>query len=66
MKYKEYGKIGKMILAIDGVEQNTTHSWIYYVNKKFGDRAADKYFLINNSTVEWFYMENEEIMKLFP
>ena len=65
MKYKEYGNMGKMILAIDGVEQNSTHSWIYYVNGKFADRASDKYPLIQDSKVEWYFMKNEDIMSIF-
>jgi len=64
-EWKEYGELGKMILSINGMKQNSTHSWIYYVNGILADKAADKYVLTTNSTIEWFFLKNEDIMKLF-
>ncbi|MBI2578893.1 MAG: DUF4430 domain-containing protein [Candidatus Aenigmarchaeota archaeon] len=51
VEYKEFAGLGKLVTSINGFEQNSTHYWFYYVNEKFGDAAADKYMLYNDSSV---------------
>ncbi|MCD6402976.1 MAG: DUF4430 domain-containing protein [Candidatus Aenigmarchaeota archaeon] len=65
IKYKDYGDMGIFLTSINNVSQNSSHSWIYFVNGKLADKAADKYILFRNSTIEWKYMKNNDIMKLF-
>lgn len=51
VSYKEYGDLGTLVTGIDGVEQNSTFHWFYYVNGNFAQVGADKYILYNNSNV---------------
>jgi hypothetical protein len=46
---------GIFIKSIEGFENTKDNAWIYYVNGKAGDVAADKYILKNGDVVEWRY-----------
>ena len=63
VEYKEYSGLGKLITKIDDEEQNSTHSWFYWVNDKFADKSADNYILFENSNVVF---RMEDISKIFP
>ena len=49
--YKEYSGLGILITGINGVKQNSTHNWFYFVNGNFAQVSADKYVLLNDSDV---------------
>ena len=51
VSYKDYASLGKLVTSIDGVAQNSTSYWFYYVNGNFAQVAADKYVLYNDSAV---------------
>jgi hypothetical protein len=43
--------MGKIIIGINGIEQNSTHYWFYYVDDKFAEDSVDKHGLYNDSSV---------------
>jgi hypothetical protein len=51
IEFKEYSGLGKLVTGIDGVQQNSTHYWLYYVNNEFAQVAADKYILDKDSSI---------------
>ncbi len=61
----EYRGLGKMVTGIDGVAQDSNHSWLYFVNGKLPSIAVDKYHLTENSSVVFLYLSNNEAMKYF-
>ncbi|MDI6826556.1 MAG: DUF4430 domain-containing protein [Candidatus Aenigmarchaeota archaeon] len=62
VEYKEYAGMGKFVTSIDGVAQNSTHSWMYYVNDEYAQVACDKYALTEDASFTFKYMSNEEAM----
>lgn len=54
LEIKQYD-FGVFIKKIDTFESTAKKSWIYYVNDKSGDIAADKYKLKNGDKVMWKY-----------
>ncbi|MCD6477394.1 MAG: DUF4430 domain-containing protein [Candidatus Aenigmarchaeota archaeon] len=64
VNYKEYST-GYFIVSIDGVEQNGTYSWLYFVNGKPPMVSVDKYHLSNNDVVVFKFLSNNEAMKYF-
>jgi len=64
VQYKEYS-IGLFIISIDNVTQNSTHSWLYFVNGEPPMISADNYHLNNNDEVLFKFVSNEEAMKYF-
>ncbi len=46
---------GTFVTAVDGVSQTDNSFWLYYVDGKAGEAAADKTTTQNNQTVEWRY-----------
>ena len=65
VEYKEYAGTGKMITSIDGVAQNSSYSWMYFVDDKLAPVAADKYSLTKESSFTFKYMSGEEALKYF-
>jgi hypothetical protein len=65
VEYKEYAGTGKMITSIDGFSQNSSYSWMYFVDDKLASMAADKYALTKDSSFTFKYMLNEEALKYF-
>jgi len=65
VEYKEYTGTGKMITSIDGFVQNSSYSWMYFVDDKMASVAADKYALTKDSSFIFKYMSNEEALKYF-
>ena len=56
MKIKEYS-FGNLVEQI-GKEKNTKdHAWIYFVNGKAGEAAADKKEVKDGDVVEWRYIK---------
>lgn len=54
IKTKQYD-FGILIESINAYSNSAEKSWIYYVNTKMGDKAADKYRLNNSDQVVWRY-----------
>jgi hypothetical protein len=46
---------GIFIEAINGIEQNATHSWLYYIDGEEGTIAADKCDLRSNGASQVFW-----------
>ena len=63
VKYQEYAGMGKMVTSIDGFEQNSSYSWMYFVDDKLASVAADKYALTKDSSFIFKYMSNEEALE---
>ena len=60
VEFKEFAGLGKLLTGINGINQNSTHYWFYYVGGKFAQVAADKYILYTNSSIFFkFTSENE-------
>ena len=64
VSYKEYS-IGVFITSIDGISQDSEHSWLYFVNGKLPSISADNYVLNGNESVIFKYVSNTEAMKYF-
>lgn len=48
---------GSLVTAINGKANTKDLSWIYFVNGKSGDVAADKFELKPGDVVEWKYVK---------
>ena len=44
---------GPMVIAIDGVQPDSSHFWGFYVNGQLADKGADQYITKNGDLVEW-------------
>ena len=49
--YKEYAGLGMFITGINGVNQNSTHYWFFYVNGDLAKVSSDKRALHDDSDV---------------
>jgi hypothetical protein len=65
VEYQEYAGTGKMITSIDNISQNSSYSWMYFVDDKLASVACDKYALTKYSSFTFKYMSNEEALKYF-
>ena len=54
LKVKQYD-FGVFIEKIGDKANTTDNAWIYFVNGKSAQTAADKVALVNGDTVEWRY-----------
>lgn len=50
---------GVFVKSINGFESNADMAWIYFVNGKSGQVAADQYELLPGDTIEWKYIKPE-------
>ena len=64
IEYKKYS-IGYFIISIDGIEQNATHSWLYFVNDNPSSVSSDKYYLSDGDVLDFKFLSNEEGLKYF-
>ena len=64
VEYKKYS-IGVFILSIDGISQNSTHSWLYLINGSPPSVSADNYQLSSGDHLSFLFLSNEESMKYF-
>jgi hypothetical protein len=48
---------GTMVTKFDGKVSGSDMAWIYFINGKSGEVAADKAKVKNGDTVEWRYMK---------
>lgn len=48
---------GSLVQKVGNHENSSTKAWIYFVNGKSGEVAADKYELKSGDSVEWKYTE---------
>ena len=53
---KDYGAMGQMVVAIDGVKPDTKHFWAFYVNDAMATEGASTY-KTKNSDVIWWKLE---------
>jgi len=65
VEYKEYAGTGKMITSINGIAQNSSYSWMFFVDGKLASVAADKYELTKDSSFTFKYMSSKEALKYF-
>ncbi len=56
LETKQYD-FGVFVKSIDGYESTAFKAWVYFVNGKSGDIAADKYALKVGDKVEWKYLK---------
>lgn len=54
VEYTEYD-FGYFVTSIDGLQQNDTHSWLYYVNNESATKAVNNYVLESGDSVEFRY-----------
>ncbi len=59
IKTKQYD-FGVFIESVGGLLNTKDKAWIYFVNGKSGNIAADKYILKNGDIVEWKYITPSE------
>ena len=62
VEYQGYAGMGKMVTSIDSIAQNSSYSWMYFVDDKLASVAADKYALTKDSSFTFKYMSSEEAM----
>ena len=65
VEYKEYAGMGKIITSIDNVGQNTTNSWMYFVDDKLAPVSVDNYIITKDTSITFRYLSNEEAFKYF-
>ncbi|MCL4382460.1 MAG: DUF4430 domain-containing protein [Patescibacteria group bacterium] len=56
LKTKQYD-FGVFVEGIGGVENTKEKAWIYFINGKSAEVAADKYELKNGDIIEWKYIK---------
>lgn len=54
IEYTEY-EFGYFVTSIDGLAQNDTHSWLYYVNNKSATTAVNNYVLNETADITFRY-----------
>lgn len=54
INYTEYD-FGYFVTSINGVSQNETHSWLYFVNNEPANKAVNKYYLSEADNVTFSY-----------
>lgn len=52
-------KFGVFVEAIAGVKNTTEKFWQFWVNNKFGDKAADRYEIKDGDVVEWKFIKSQ-------
>lgn len=58
VEYTEYD-FGYFVTSIDGLAQNDTHSWLYYVNNESATTAVNNYVLNESDNVTFRYTANQ-------
>jgi hypothetical protein len=58
VEYTEYD-FGYFVTSIDGLAQNDTHSWLYYVNNESATTAVNNYVLNETDNVTFRYTANQ-------
>ena len=53
-----YSSLGILVTSIDGVANNDTYAWIYYLNWEMGGVGADSQPLTNDDVVTWIYQKD--------
>lgn len=54
VEHTEYD-FGYFVTSIDGLQQNDTHSWLYYVNNESATTAVNNYMLEDGDNVTFQY-----------
>jgi hypothetical protein len=52
--YTEY-EFGYFLTSIDGLTQNQTHSWVYYVDGEAATKAVNNYYLSDGDNITFEY-----------
>lgn len=53
LNYSTHSVYGHFISGINGLEQNSTHYWQYYVDGELAQTGVDSYIITKNVTLEW-------------
>ena len=62
---KEYAGMGFFITEIDGIKQDESHSWLFFVNGKPASASADNTIVEEDAQIEFRFLSNNEAMKYF-
>ncbi|MBI2076550.1 MAG: DUF4430 domain-containing protein [Candidatus Aenigmarchaeota archaeon] len=60
VEFMGFEGLGKLITGINGVTQNSTHYWFYFVDGEFARAAADKLALTKDSSVLFRFTPESE------
>ena len=63
VEYQEYS-IGYFVTGINDVSQNSTHSWMYFVNGESPSKAVNEYNLEDDDRVAFRFMSNNRSAEL--
>ena len=56
--------MGKLVTSINDVKQNESYYWMYFVDSKLANVAADKYILTRDSEIFWWLMPKDKAFSL--
>lgn len=60
LKYQNYKGIGAFVEMINEIKNGQDNQyWQYTINGKYADKAADKWKLKNNDSVEWRFTKSQ-------
>ncbi|MFB6144431.1 MAG: DUF4430 domain-containing protein [Candidatus Nanohaloarchaea archaeon] len=62
VNYTEYS-FGYFVTGIDGVQQNSTHSWLYFVNGEPASKAVNR-LRVYGGSVEFRFISNNRSAKI--
>lgn len=63
VNYTEYS-FGYFVTGIDGVNQNATHSWLYFVNGKPATKAVNKVRMSGGDDLDFRFISNNRSAEL--
>lgn len=63
VNYTEYS-FGYFVTGIDGVNQNGTHSWLYFVNGEPASKAVDQYRMEEGYNLSFRFVSNNRSQEL--
>lgn len=63
VNYTEYS-FGYFVTGIDGVQQNATHSWLYFVNEEPATEAVNKVKMSEGNELEFRFINNNRSEEL--
>lgn len=64
VQYNSYAN-GYFVTSVDGIPQNATHSWGYFVNDVLPMMSSDSYAVKSGDNVTFMLMENEKFYEYF-
>jgi len=64
VSYKQYD-YGKMIIGINGLDQDDTHYWMFFVNGELPVLPSDAYTVDDGDIVAFRYLDSETALGYF-